>query len=126
MAYITNHLNKPEHVYEVMNNALAGGQFTASVTGASRATGGFAVATSSNNGRCTATYNAYSGTPLVIANPVGTATGAVTLSVANVVGVGPSSCAFVCAAVNSSGGTATGAFPINVMMFGNRTGTGIS
>jgi hypothetical protein len=126
MAYVTDHLNQPIHIYEFMNNAVAGGQFVASVTGASRATGGFAVATSSDNGRCTATWNAYSGTPIVAANAIGTGTGALTLSVVIPAAIGPSSGAFVCGAIDSSGGTATGAYSVNVLMFGDRTGTGIS
>ena len=126
MGYITNHLNKPEHIYQVVNNAMVGGNVTASVTGAGNATGGLAVATSSNNGRCTITYDAFATAPMLVASPGGTASGQVTLSVPILHNVGVSSAGVVCAVINSSGGTATAAYPVNIIGYGANTGTRIT
>jgi len=131
MAHITNYLNRPLHVYEVVNNALAGGVIDIGATGASRATGGFAVATVANaSGLMTVTYNNFSGTPIMYSADQASGTADVRGNVVqpNALGGSSAQCkvhgwggasASACADV-STGVTA------HVVLYGNRTDTGIS
>lgn len=125
---VTNLLNIPLEVFQFMNNAIAGGVVVPSVTGGVRTTGGFAVATASNDGRCTVTWSAYSGTPVLFAQAIGADTNASFCSYVNPAGVGVSSAALVFAAFTNSGGSiaTNSAFSAMVYLFGNNTGTRIS
>ena len=117
MGYVHQDIVSNYHWHQVMANAMAGGYGAINATGASNAIGGFAV-TGTTNGHCKATYQAFSGTPVVIANAHGTGSGQTNIRVVPY-GIDASSCGF--RGLNTGNGTTNVKFI--AVVFGMGTGT---
>ena len=126
MAQIHQLIASDFHMYQCMNNAIAGGVINNQSSGgssqATRVTGAFGVSASAN-GLCTVTWAGdYSGTPMVIPNVSASASNDTGVANVAVFAVGGSSAALV--GMNTAGGTAN--FVANVYIYGQGTGTRVT